>query len=230
MYDYLQNNRPITIFALFLTITSIKVFLSTLENCELFEQFSACNEWSMKICQSQRNQCALLVELSRNIVDFTSKYIASEGLIVHFLHKVEITSAPLPIWLKSCEDCSFKIEIFDAVQLSMSLIFSPLLESISSDSNLKAAFQLYSINCMNSFLDTKLSLSLSYALKVSLYYSWYNWWRFICLQLFLQCPWWTRLQQFAQYCSLLGGSYLIENVEKTICEWSISQSFKSKGF
>lgn len=77
--------------------------------------------------------------------------------------------------VKICDDFSFRVDIFEAFQLYMSLIFIPeLLESIPSERSLKAAFQLYSINCMYSLREMKLSPSLSYALKVSTCYQCYS--------------------------------------------------------
>ena len=97
----------------------------------------------MQFRESQRHQSSSVIKLCSNIAHLSFQDEISEGLIVSSLNIMKGTSAPLLILLKSLEDSSFKRLVLEAVQLSIFLILTPIfLESIPSESNLKAAFQL----------------------------------------------------------------------------------------
>lgn len=116
----------------------------------------------MQHAEIQRNQRSLVVQLRSDIVDLLAQDEVSEGLVIRLLNLSRVTSDPPAMVLKICEDFSLRVEILEAVQVSMSLILIPLLlESIPSESRRKAAFQLYSMNWMNSLREITLSPSLS---------------------------------------------------------------------
>ena len=134
---------------------------------------------SVKNCQIKWDRGSTLIKLCGHIIYLSSKDVVTERLIVSFLYKMIPTSEPPETELNKAELLSLRTDTFDAVQLSISFIFTPTgLFSRSQESNLNAAFQLSSINCMNSLRETMLSPSLSYALKVSIYKLKYNLLRF----------------------------------------------------
>lgn len=116
----------------------------------------------MEHAEVERDQGRLVVQLRLDIVDLLPQDEVAEGLVIRLLNKPKTTSDPPAMVLKICEDFSLRVEILEAVQVSMSLILTPqLLESMPSESRRKAAFQLSSMNWMNSLREMKLSPSLS---------------------------------------------------------------------
>lgn len=79
----------------------------------------------MQHAEIEWNQCCLVVQLRRNIVYLLSQDVIPERLVISLLNRPKITSDPPAIVLKICEDFSLSVEIFDAVHVSMSLIFTP---------------------------------------------------------------------------------------------------------
>lgn len=116
----------------------------------------------MENAKVERNEGSLAVQLGSDIVDLLPQDEVAEGLVIRLLNRCTATSDPPAMELKICEDFSLRVDILEAVQVSMSLILIPLLlESMPSESRRKAAFQLSSMNWMNSLREITLSPSLS---------------------------------------------------------------------
>lgn len=80
---------------------------------------------SVKNCQVKWDRGSTLIELCSHIIHLSSKNEVAERLIVSFLNTMILTSEPPETELNNAELCSLRTETFDAVQLSMSLIFTP---------------------------------------------------------------------------------------------------------
>ena len=79
----------------------------------------------MKVRQGQRNKYCFFLQRGSNIINLSPHDKTLKRLIIHSLTIFIFTSAPFPILLNNLDDSSFKIEIFDAIQLSMLDIFTP---------------------------------------------------------------------------------------------------------
>lgn len=116
--------------------------------------YASNQDLSMQFSQGKRNKGCLVIKLSSYIINLSLHDEISECLIVCSLNKGNNTSEPFAILLKSLDDSSFNRLVLDAVQLYIFLILTPtFFESIPSERSLKAAFQLYSMNCINSLRD-----------------------------------------------------------------------------